>query len=184
MFTLFLLFHFLKQVYPYGRCGPDFYIPTKASECVNFSNDTHVCCFLKMLDSPADYQICYSMERTNLAPIISNGKLTYTIDCTGIDGYDTLFPLESLYRPCGVQNPSVPGDCWPYSSGYGACCMAGNNANMEGDPFCYYFPDDHFEKQNFTVQTLAGDTYFVACLGNFYNVNFWILGLIFLILFG
>ena len=171
-----LLLLLIQKATSYGRCGPDNYIPTEAVDCVNYSNETHICCYLKMLDSPADYQICYSMEKTNLAPIISNGKLTYTIDCTGIDDYDKLFPLESLYRPCGVQNPSVPGDCWPYSSGYGACCMAGDNYNMEGDPFCYYFPDDHFEKQNFTVQTLAGETYFVACHCRFLYFNvFWAL---------
>lgn len=157
-----------------GRCGPSNYIPTGPSDCKDYGNSTHACCYLTMRDAPADYKICYWMDKTDVTPIISIGKLSYRVDCEGMDDFFKYFPLENIYYPCGVQNPMSPKDCWPYSTGSGACCMAGEREEMngEGDPFCYFFPEAHFEKVNFTVTTKNdGQKYYVSCEGTFVNTK-------------
>jgi hypothetical protein len=167
---LLLFFFLFININCNGRCGPDNYIPTESIDCTGFSNSTHACCFLHMLDSSANYQICYSMSLNEVAPIISNGKLTYLINCSAMENYTDYFPLESVYNPCGVAKPSSNKDCWPYSSDYGACCLVSDNDQYLGNPFCYYFPDDHFEKQNFTVD-VNGKTFYVSCKENYIKLN-------------
>ena len=157
-----------------GRCGPSNYIPTGPDDCKSFGNSTHACCYLTMRDAPADYTICYWMDKTDVTPVISIGKLSYRVDCEGMDDFYKYFPLENKFYPCGVQNPLNPQDCWPYSTGSGACCMAGETPDMngEGDPFCYFFPEAHFEKINFTVDTqVEGLKYYVSCHGSYVNTN-------------
>ena len=161
-----------------GRCGPSNYVPESPADCVQYSNSTTACCYLTMLDAPAKYNICYYLNLNDVTPIISIGRLYYRVDCEGIVNFTQYFPLENLYLPCGVQNPLSPKDCWPYTTGSGACCMAGSNPLMNGDddPFCYFFPEPKFDKINFTVDTnIAGLKYYVSCKGTFLGilVNLW-----------
>ena len=170
-----------------GRCGPSNYIPTGPEDCVGYSNSTTYCCYLTMRDAPANYNICYWLDKTDVTPIISIGKLSYRVDCedkANMADFNNSFPLENIYSPCGVQNPMSPKDCWPYGTGSGACCMAGSNPNMNGDddPFCYFFPEAKFEKINFTVDAnVPGLKYYVSCQGS-YIKGIYISKLIFIVM--
>ena len=167
------LFSFLFDlIFCSGKCGPTYYSPENASDCIPYSIEGAACCMLSMRDAPAEFKICYLMNLTDVSPIISIGRLSYEVDCQGMENYSKIFPLEGLYDSCGVQNPLSPGDCWPYTTGLGACCMTGENEimNGDGDPFCYFFPEAKFEKKNFTVKTKHPDgiKYYVSCQG-YYN---------------
>ena len=82
-----------------GRCGPSNYIPTGPDDCKSFGNSTHACCYLTMRDAPADYKICYWMDKTDVTPVISIGKLSYRVDCEGMDDFYKYFPLENKFYP-------------------------------------------------------------------------------------
>jgi hypothetical protein len=185
IFVLSLVF--ISLVSCVGRCGPDNYVPTGPQDCIHYSNSTTACCYLEMRDAPADYSMCFYLDLKDVTPIISIGRLSYRVDCDGISNFTQYFPLENLYRPCGVGEPLSPKDCWIYTTGYGACCMAGSSPKMNGeeDPFCYFFPEAKYDKKDFKVDTnIPGLQYYVSCKGSWFNVknNFTLMSVLLLLI--
>lgn len=189
---IYIFLILLKTSLNYGKCGPPNYFPEGPEDCVGFSNSTNVCCFLRLLDAPADYQMCYSMNKTSVTAIMSNGKLTYLVDCTGVPDYDKLFPLEACkesYTACGVQNPMTAGDCWRYSSSKGACCIVSEREDMDSDKadrFCYYFPEVKYERKKFSIDITnkddTKDKYYVRCKGFYWRVRNFIIAVSFFLI--
>lgn len=186
---LLILLAFVSYVDCVGRCGPDNYIPTGPKDCIGYSNSTTACCYLTMRGAPADYSMCFYLNLSDVTPIISIGRLSFRVDCDGIPEFTNLFPLENLYLPCGVQDPLSPKDCWVYTTGRGACCMAGSSPKMNGeeDPFCYFFPEAKYDKKDFQVDTnVPGLKYYVSCKGDWMRLkkeNIFIYGIVYSILF-
>ena len=184
--TFVLLLMYIYNISCSGRCGPEYYAPEKSEDCIDYSTNDSACCMISMRDAPAEFRICYLMNLTDVTPIISIGKLSYEVDCSAMENFTQIFPLEGKYTSCGVQNPLSPGDCWPFTTGLGACCMTGISEIMNGDndPFCYYFPEAKFEKKNFTVDTnVDGLKYYVSCWCNYIKINFVMVILISFIMF-
>lgn len=162
---LLIAFSVLKSAISVGQCGPDFYIPVIPEDCIPFGNSTHACCLLDLERSPVDYQMCFSMNLTDVTPIISIGKVVYRIHCQGIKDFAELFPLEGEYKACGVSNPVILSDCWSYNTQTERCCMVGKTTNLlpGENPMCYYFPPNDFTLENFTITTQYGKQMYVGC---------------------
>lgn len=163
----------LKSAISVGQCGPDYYIPETPTDCIPFGNSTHACCLLDLERSPVDYQFCFSMELTDVTPIISIGKVVYRIRCQGIPNFAELFPLEGEYKACGVSNPVILSDCWSYNTKTERCCMVGKTEKLllGENPMCYYFPPNEFTLENFTITTQHNKQMYVGCGSSNIKIN-------------
>ena len=145
-----------------STCGPNYFIPNGPEDCVGYSSGDRICCYLEMQNSHVDYKICYSMLKEDFTPIITNGQLTYKIDCTGISDLREIFPLGQTHTACGIQEPISASDCWAYSTNKVPCCIAGEDLSTQEDLFCYFFPESKLKPNNFTT-SVDNKKFYVSC---------------------
>ncbi len=148
LYTHIFLFKFIDCT-----CGNTTLIPSGPSDCVPYSTESDICCYLTVMEAPATYSNCISLKPENLSPYFQVGNMQYKVNCTGVNDYKKLFPFEENYSHCGINNPTLPSECAKYDHDDNPCCLASTDPtfNETSHLLCYRYPSNPLKlKKNYT----------------------------------
>jgi hypothetical protein len=125
-----------------GLCGLDLTVPSTPANCMNMTkaNDINYCCYISAIDVPAAYSSCILIPKSSPYTLLNVGNMFYSVNCTGIPNYYSVFPFEKDYKVCGTQSPTSEVDCSKFSTESDPCCLADTSSDFSKNPKCYVYP--------------------------------------------
>jgi hypothetical protein len=157
-----------------GGCIDSSFKPNKTEDCIGRTNSTHLCCLLNSINTPAAYSNCISLKNERANTLITVGSMEYSINCTGVNNFQTYFPFEGDYKPCGINNANSASDCWKYNSN-SPCCLASIDKSFSSNSnlLCYYYDKNPGnEILNFTAKSSNGVDLHFWCTSKYFATNF------------